>query len=1028
MTMALSANDFPQFFREANGHDPFPWQIRLTGQLFAQGDGKFPSQLDLPTGSGKTSIIDIALFALAAGLPIPRRIITVVDRRSIVQQAHAHGVELRRRLLDAPQGSVLEQVKRGLLERQAELAGAQSTPLMVAELRGGIIEDGTWAQRPDVPCLITSTVDKIGSRLLFRGYGVSDSMKPIHAGLVGNDALILLDEVHLAQPFATLLSTIGKKFRSGLDPSVDRWQVVKLSATPVPAAEVEDSFGLDSADRDNVTLRTRLTAKKPVRLDALKLPADPVKADTLKSREIASAAENLIKSDDVTSVGVIVNRVRLAASIYSTLRASVDDSVEVILVTGRMRGLDRDMVMDEVNKLCGSGWRSDGKAQQAKSIVVATQTLEAGADLDFDVLLTEVASIDALVQRFGRVDRLGARYAQLGETAVPSVIFGPANSDDPVYGPALAETWKWLNDKGISDFGIEAMGQQLTSEWRSKLSVEPPRSLTLLRTHMDRLVRTAPIPDCDVDIAPFLHGADTDADTDVEIVWRTDVNELVLSAIASTGNDDAARTGTKTTDVTKPDIVTALTAVTPRMGEALSIPRAQAISWLRRSMDSDQALEHALTDIEGVNAPDSNRRGWIRPVLLWRREDSVITTNPNDIRPGDTVVVPTSYGGLSAYNWDPDNTDAVVDLGDLTALQSGQITLRLNPDLVPGNEPSANDAMSPEQHFAIAKTRLGADEESRHDSDWIPNPKYVAEVGAEPKDVIAEWIKADWPAAIVDRYREERQAWHDAVQALASSFSRKDCREVTTRWGDTYVVTHRISDQRDAVNTQDEKSDFTGDPIASANVGLPYPLAKHLDDVQRTADSFADTLGLTGIERDSMSLAGRFHDIGKADNRFQLMLHEGRLDATLLAKSGIPFNDRQRAKSARDLAGIPQGLRHELASLAMLMAKEPSEFPVQEMTLICALVATHHGFARPFFGPQAATPHDAVAYSDEQFGSFAAENPYAQGSVGGSAPQLFADAVANYGYYGFAWLEAILRLADHVASRMIEHNESGGTS
>src|SRR5258708_31160222 len=195
----LSPAHFGAYFQAVHGVERFAWQKRLLEQVVAEG--RWPDLLDLPTGSGKTAAIDVALFHLALDAARPtsarsalRRIVMVVDRRTVVDQAFARAKKIELAL--ETNGSVLNEV-RG---RLCSLSGTDSA-LAVAQLRGGMPRDEAWARRSDQPMVAVSTVDQVGSRLFFRGYGVSDSMRPIHAGLLGNDTLLLLDEVHLSQPF-----------------------------------------------------------------------------------------------------------------------------------------------------------------------------------------------------------------------------------------------------------------------------------------------------------------------------------------------------------------------------------------------------------------------------------------------------------------------------------------------------------------------------------------------------------------------------------------------------------------------------------------------------------------------------------------------------------------------------------------------------------------------------------------------------------------------------------------------------------
>lgn len=120
----------------AQGESAFPWQRRLLGDLVR---GDLPRALDLPTGMGKTSVMAIWLVARALGAPVPRRLVYVVDRRAIVDQATAVAEQLR----DWVQSN-----------EEVRLALGLDTPLPISTLRGQHVDNRDWLADPASPAIV----------------------------------------------------------------------------------------------------------------------------------------------------------------------------------------------------------------------------------------------------------------------------------------------------------------------------------------------------------------------------------------------------------------------------------------------------------------------------------------------------------------------------------------------------------------------------------------------------------------------------------------------------------------------------------------------------------------------------------------------------------------------------------------------------------------------------------------------------------------------------------------------------------
>ena len=1038
---------FNDFYQAINGFPPYRWQRRLVRYLVE--NGSWPDQLNGPTGSGKTVVIEVHVFLnylageMDAPMSVPRRMVIAVNRRSLVDSQYLHALEigekLRRAYLDDLdngdsrwESGVLKRVADGLARRWGasgqELVGRLG-PLIVTSMRGGVDArhpDVTWRTCPEAPMVICATPDMVGSRLLFRGYGVSRSMRPVEAGLLACDAVLVVDEAHLNRQLVKTARRISelelnagvcrRQLTAGVmqptggvqlvePPGTDAssveapagvvalpLQVVESTATPVEHDDDGSPFSHIDVSREDVAsgsdevLARRIT--KPKQVELRKVEGGSRYAD-----RIVGMALDIAKERGGVTV-IIVNTVQTAVEVEGGLKkylAGYDgDAPELACILGRMRPYDRESELEKLSEM---------RLSDRAGFIVGTQALEVGLNYDCHSMLTELSPASALVQRLGRVNRFG-RY----DNGLVIVVDSEKATPSPYEGEDLNAARDWV--RGV----IERYPKGVSALDLAGVKV-PPQSG---RRELFQLLETS-------DAEFFSHSSECLA---AEEGGQTFIEETASRGGTADGGNVAGASVADKRNVAGLEL------------------------WLRDELGEDDTGDVSLAVRDGLP------------------QDPVVAADLlSRIPPLASELFPCSYSGLRGV------MDTCLGTRDqkIGERRSGE-----------GSQPPNLSAQADSKR----KFMMLASEDGRHfhemlpDEPIVPGGVYVVDASApvfrgpvvaprrwrgglgSQKDVYEELALSDAAGDVPLILSDGVLRWacegdgdlgklaQDSTQRLradvAETINNPDADRTTLEVVEQFSTQmlgqipqgsrlQRLLSNLEAVALPESdiceakevvliyRPDINGADVSRLEIGgaREVLLKDHEKATAELAGEIARSVRLSPAYVEAIKFAGAHHDDGKADSRFQRMLAGGKKPVRELAKS----KHRSRSEAIRLSRSLGlSGWRHEQLSAAItwdllqgfgsqgrggtLAQDENQAFSPEMRMLVTRLVGTSHGRGRSAFdlGPRELRGSDPLSDAHAN----AIDTLYGTGLW----EDLVADTDHEFGYWGTAYLEAVLRAAD----------------
>lgn len=363
---------FDQTFKNITGFAPYSYQIKVAEAVMSGRN----VLLIAPTGSGKTwaAVAPFIHAKLRKGsnnnqLAFADRLIYALPLRTLVNSLHADVVKATKEAF----------AKENIITSGKDRDFKQHNKLYITVQTGEFQEDPLF--KGDI---IFTTIDQLLSSYINMPLSLPRKLSNINAGaFIG--AQIVLDEFHLLEEGKSLSTTIEM-----IDRLRDLTNALIMTATLSESscgqlASVLGAEQIELEDSERLTLPAESKRKREWLFTGLPLGA-PAVVSAHKQRSI-----------------VLCNTVNRAQELCQHIKEIVPPGVDVILLHSRFYPDDRSKIEAKIVERFGTA----AQALNDSIILVTTQVIEAGMDISCDVLHSEIAPVNSLVQRAGRCARYG---------------------------------------------------------------------------------------------------------------------------------------------------------------------------------------------------------------------------------------------------------------------------------------------------------------------------------------------------------------------------------------------------------------------------------------------------------------------------------------------------------------------------------------------------------------------------------------------------------------------------------------------